>query len=237
MKVTLLNHTPNPEDAIISAAAICYKSLPRKAIIKHCIKSGHHSVLEFADFDFLVEDVSRVTTHQIVRKRVGTSFAQESQRYVCYDGGFEYIIPDSIENSEVNLEAFKHQVNQVSVVYDFLVKNGVKAEDARFILPNATCANMRIKVNARTLIDLGKERLCTTSQWEIRELITLMKEAIKDVAPLISEYMQPKCFWLKRCPEDEKRKEHEGINCNLWLKNLQPEDLKWIKTAYEYLKD
>ena len=42
----------------------------------------HGSVLEHASFSFVLHDVSRVLTHELVRHRPGTAVSQESLRYV-----------------------------------------------------------------------------------------------------------------------------------------------------------
>ena len=90
MKVTLTRVTENPIGAIEEAACNCYNSEPTGGkIMKACYNSGHHSVLEFADFTFHIEGVSRALTHQLVRHRLA-SYAQRSQRY-CGENGFEYV--------------------------------------------------------------------------------------------------------------------------------------------------
>ena len=85
MKVELVRYTINPHEAIELAASNCYDSIPNGKIMNACYKSGHHSVLEFAQFHFHIEGVSRALTHQLVRHRTG-SFAQRSQRYVSSYG-------------------------------------------------------------------------------------------------------------------------------------------------------
>ena len=78
MKVTLTRVTENPIGAIEEAACNCYTSEPTGGkIMKACYNSGHHSVLEFCDFTFHIEGVSRALTHQLVRHRLA-SFSQES---------------------------------------------------------------------------------------------------------------------------------------------------------------
>ena len=53
MNVELISYTPNPIEAIERAASTCYDSMPTGGkIMRHCYRSGHHSVLEFADFSF-----------------------------------------------------------------------------------------------------------------------------------------------------------------------------------------
>ena len=61
MTVTLTNVTNNPVMAIEEAASNCYNSKPTVdgKIMKGCYQSGHTSVLEFANFTFHIEDVSR----------------------------------------------------------------------------------------------------------------------------------------------------------------------------------
>jgi len=59
--------------------------------------------LEFATFNFRIEGVSRALTHQLVRKRVGVAFCQESQRRIEYGSRFNYIVPESIRESTVSL--------------------------------------------------------------------------------------------------------------------------------------
>ena len=79
--------------------------------MRHCYKSGHHSVLEFAHFTFKISGVSRALTHQLIRHRCA-SYAQRSQRY-CKENGFEYIIPNTIlKNSEAN-ELYLNIMNSI----------------------------------------------------------------------------------------------------------------------------
>lgn len=46
------------------------------------LKSGHGSVLEHANFTFILHNVSRVLTHELVRHRAGAAYSQESLRFV-----------------------------------------------------------------------------------------------------------------------------------------------------------
>ena len=96
MQVKLVSYTPEPEQAIIAAAANCWQSVPRDAILDHIIRAGHWTPLEFATFNFRIEGVSRALTHQLVRKRVGVAFCQESQRRIEYRSRFNYIVPACI---------------------------------------------------------------------------------------------------------------------------------------------
>ena len=46
------------------------------------LKSGHGSVTEHANFSFVLHNISRVLTHEIVRHRAGAAYSQESMRFV-----------------------------------------------------------------------------------------------------------------------------------------------------------
>ena len=50
--------------------------------LRNILSQAHGSVLEHASFSFVLHNVSRVTTHELVRHRPGTAVSQESLRFV-----------------------------------------------------------------------------------------------------------------------------------------------------------
>ena len=209
MQVKLVSHTPDPEKAIIEAAAVSYRSKPREEILDHIIKAGHWTPLEFATFNFEISGISRACSHQLVRKRVGVAFVQESQRYVSYEKDFNYVTPPKIGWPKEVVTYFEDNPKKIfekamaaaQTAYGELLKLGIPAEDARFVLPNACATTIAMSVNYHALLDLAKERLCKKAQWEIRELMRMIKKEVLAVSPRLSSYMQPKCKWLGGCPE------------------------------------
>lgn len=192
MKVTLTRVTENPVGAIEEAASNCYNSEPTGGkIMKSCYKSGHHSVLEFCDFTFHIEGVSRALTHQLVRHRLA-SYAQRSQRY-CSEDGFRYVIPGSIKNNPTAKNLYTELIEDIEILYKGLQEAGVPNEDARYILPNACETTIEVKMNFRTLIHFMNERLCTRAQWEIRQMAREMKRCIEEQYPELAKYLVPKC--------------------------------------------
>jgi len=204
MKVELIRMTNEPVEAIELAASNCYDSEPMDGkIMKNCYKSGHHSVLEFCDFHFHVEGISRVLSHQLVRSRLA-SFAQRSQRYVKEDD-FGYVIPDSIKKSKAGkncyndmpyeaIDVYTSVMSKISIAYDELVNFfNIPPEDARFVLPNACETIIDVKMNLREMIHFMNLRLCTCSQWEIRELANLMRKLIIEKEPMFTKFLVPKC--------------------------------------------
>ncbi len=199
MRVTLINHTPNPEEAVIQAAANCWQSVPHEGILDHIIKAGHWTPLEFASFHFEISGVSRVLTHQLVRKRVGVSFCQESQRYVD-KSDFDWVTPPSIAD-RFDTGVYLRAISAAQAAYDELIAIGVSKEDARYFLPQACTSIIHMSINYHALLDLAKERLCSRAQWEIRNLLKDIKTEITKISPKLGGYMQPKCYWLGRCSE------------------------------------
>lgn len=195
MKVILTECTVNPVQSVERAAANCYDSSPDDSgkIMNSCYNSGHHSVLEFADFTFHISGVSRALSHQLVRHR-HASYAQRSQRYVTEDG-FKYVMPPSIESKGL-INSYERIMNEINNMYNFLIENGVPQEDARYMLPNACETVIEVKMNGRELIHFCNERLCTRAQWEIRGLAKEMKRCVaeyNDECRKFSNFLVPKC--------------------------------------------
>ncbi|MCX7857371.1 MAG: FAD-dependent thymidylate synthase, partial [Deltaproteobacteria bacterium] len=148
-------------------------------------RSGHHSVLEHAYATFRISGVSRACSHQLVRHRL-CSFTQKSQRYVD-EKDFSYVIPPSVKNNDEAKRIFEQLIENVKIAYSKLKELGIKNEDARYILPNATETEIVLTANFRELrhiISLRKDR---SAQWEIRTLAEKMLEILKEYAPSVFE--------------------------------------------------
>lgn len=207
MEVSLLNYTPDPLKVIASAARITrgkdesYKD--EEYYFKLLYKSGHYSVFEHVSFTFLIEDISRACSHQLVRFRIGVSFTQRSQRYTD-ESNFSYIIPTSINKNEKALNMYNSAILKCRETYKNLTSYGIPTEDARFILPNGANTEIIMTINYRELMHASGLRLCKKSQWEIRRLFWLIKKNVNNVSPLMGAYLQPKCFDDGLCRENKQ---------------------------------
>ncbi len=213
MLVTLLSHTPDFERLIYTAARTCYSSShpsriwedtddeeQRRRLIRKVLESGHHSVLEHATFTFEISGISRAASHQLVRHRLA-SFSQQSQRYVAEKEELNYIIPPSIsENAELK-NNYVSLVESLFSHYKSLLRAGIKAEDARFLLPACVCTNLVMSMNARELLHFLRLRCCRRAQWEIREVAWRMLGILLESAPVIFEGSGPPCIADGFCPE------------------------------------
>ncbi|MEI6705306.1 MAG: FAD-dependent thymidylate synthase [Deltaproteobacteria bacterium] len=209
--VTLIEHTPNPELTVALAAKLCYspssindlreklEASDIETFLEKIMSLGHHSVLEHASFTFGIEGISRVTTHQLVRHRIA-SFSQQSQRYVSHKDDFTSIMPDTIAENPDARQIFAFMSETVHKAYTQLIEMGIPAEDARYILPNATETKIIMTMNARELLHFFALRCCQRAQWEIRQMSVEMLRLVKKVAPVIFRDAGPGCVF-GTCPE------------------------------------
>lgn len=234
MRVALISHTQDPEYTVATAIRLCYSAsdIGRiregldadevKRLIRKVLELGHFSVLEHASFTFGIEGISRACSHQLVRHRMA-SFSQQSQRYVKMTG-FEFSIPPSIEQDEELVRRFRQAMEEAREHYSAFISAGIPAEDARYVLPNATETKLIMTANARSLLNFFELRLCTRAQWEIRQLAQLMLEEVRRVAPNIFAAAGPCCESKGYCSEGtmgcgrakplkiaEDREVHQGL--------------------------
>ena len=219
LKVILLRHTLSPEETIALSAKLCYskstiEDLKEKisqkdqsAFIEKLMGMGHESVLEHVTFSFGVEGVSRVLLAQLTRHRIA-SFSVQSQRYVSYENGFGFIMPDSI--AALGEEAVQEYQKQMDTIESWYVEwqkklgKGEKSnEDARFVLPNACETRLVVTMNVRELRHFFSLRMCNRAQWEIRRMAEEMFRICFDIAPALFMDAGPACIRGK-CPEGEK---------------------------------
>ncbi|MBQ1877026.1 MAG: FAD-dependent thymidylate synthase [Selenomonas sp.] len=211
LKVTLLEHTPDPERVVAMAARLCYSSSGAaelaeklsdervKEMVEKIVKLGHASCLEHVSFTFGIEGVSRVLTHQLVRHRIA-SYDQQSQRYVAAHG-FQYITPPTIAEKPEAKAKFDALMQKIRATYDELTEMGVPKEDARYVLANAAETKILVTMNARTLLHFFNLRCCNRAQWEIRAMAYEMLRLVKEVAPTLFYNAGASCVNTGRCPE------------------------------------
>ena len=183
---------------------------------------GHESPIEHASFTFGIEGVSRAFLAQITRHRIA-SYSVQSQRYV-EKSPFSYICPPEISEIPEAAALFEEAMTACGAYYDKLTEllcekhrqaflaagetdkaaarlaKKKAIEDARFVLPNACDTKMIVTMNARSLQNFFKHRLCNRAQWEIREVAKQMYELVYAVAPTLFSHSGPPCLYGP-CPE------------------------------------
>ena len=203
---------------------------------------GHESPIEHASFTFAIEGVSRSFLAQITRHRIA-SYSVQSQRYVK-EQDFDYVVPPEIEGIPQAKELFLEAMEAAGNYYDRLTKlleekhrqgfleegkspkeagrlaEKKAIEDARFVLPNACDTKMVVTMNARSLYNFFRHRLCNRAQWEIRSVALQMYQLCMEVAPTLFAKAGPPCV-NGPCPEgkmscgkaEEMREQYRQIRC------------------------
>lgn len=131
IQVSLIAHTPNPEQVVAAAAKLCYsdseiKTLlddltPQKtaAFLQKLADLGHSSPTEHASFTFGIEGVSRSLLAQLTRHRIA-SFSVQSQRYVRLGQGSaapQSIMPPAIEQDAEAKMIFEQALRSANSAY------------------------------------------------------------------------------------------------------------------------
>ena len=177
-------------------------------LVNKVLESGHASIAEHISFTFAIEGINRACLAQLTRHRAGIVFSVMSQRYVEIKESYETLTEAFDGNTaeqeeylktiaekyftEVNSDNYRPYI-QALINYLGAVKRGIKPEDARNILPNATKTNLVMTVNLRELMHVCSLRLCNRSQLPIRQLFKAIKEEVNKVEPRLASLLVPSC--------------------------------------------
>lgn len=174
------------------AGRTCYKSEAAitdnssLAFVHKLIKNGHEAMIEFGDITVRFT-TNRGVTHELVRHRL-CSFAQESTRYVRYDGDMEFIKPvwwDSVtENHKHEFELLLMRAEQT---YKSLLNSGWTPQQAREVLPNALKTEIVVKANVREWRHIFKLRGSKAAHPQMRALVLPLLEELKVTVPTVFE--------------------------------------------------
>lgn len=192
------------------------KYTKRWELVKKVLDSGHLSIAEYCNFVFAIEGIDRSQSHQLVRHRHAV-FSQTSQRYVEIKESYD-TISELYENpktdkdedylysvankyfTEVTKDNYRMYIQSL-LSYLQGIKLGMKPEDARTFLPNATKTNLIMGLNLRELIHICNLRLCTRAQAPIRQLFNLIKEEVTKKDKNLGSLLVPTCEELGYCKE------------------------------------
>jgi thymidylate synthase (FAD) len=178
--------TPSKEDPTVSDATRLFLQI---------VRSGHTSTLEHLQFVFSVEGISRACLAQLTRHR-HMSYSVQSQRYVKFgsddrSGGFDYIIPEKVAINKMALPLFEAYMKKIQRMYDELRANGIPAEDARAVLPQASACNLTLSANLRALLDFySKRKKGHGAQNEITVLAEALRSLVVELEPWTDKFFE-----------------------------------------------
>lgn len=210
MNVTLLSYTPDALDLLlftkqtrlqmspVTLDTIKGWSMRQKMSELAYMLTTIQSSWEFVDYVFAIENVTRAFTHQLVRHRVGVSFAQQSQRSVDMTN-FGYETGPSIANSPIASAIYESGMQSIDSAYRDLLARGVDEQDARGILPTNIHTNIIMKANLRALHEMGLKRLCVKAQGEFQDVFRQIRQAVLEVHPWADMFIRVHCAFHGTC--------------------------------------
>jgi thymidylate synthase (FAD) len=222
MRVELISHTvptqnliergiKTAEDLIVYAARVSAPTNQLKTetgprLIRYCMKQGHWSILQQADFAVEVE-TSRAIAAQILRHDFDVQ--EFSQRYadpaalVNADGSmfevYEARRQDSKDRqnslddlSEADKEWFlgAQEINNMGsqALYEESLRRGIAKECARFLLPLSVRTRMYLKYNVRGWVHYLQARTHSSAQKEHRDIAVPIRDDIfRPLFPVVYE--------------------------------------------------
>jgi thymidylate synthase (FAD) len=186
--VTVCESTFQPSEVINQVLNNSLKGASTAERIHSVIEMGHTSALEFIDITFMVRPVTKSYLGQVTRHRMA-SFMSSSYHYSKVKEG-AWVLP--YLPSEFNNEVEDHFVKSWDL-YQRLINNGAKKEEARNVLPSAVSHTLIMKFNARSLFNLFNLRLCYRNVAEMVAVTELMYERCMEWCPEVFEMIGPDC--------------------------------------------
>lgn len=198
----------NPGQLVIEAAGrACYRSWteginPNVTRVRrdqgeyfaNLLRSGHGSVLEHANYTFILYNVSRVFTHELIRHRAGSAFSQESLRFVRLDD-IPFRIPEVLEPLRAQIVSIMETLDefQISAAEHFeLDKPGTPfhkkkeiTSALRRLAPEGLTTVIFWTANVRTLRHTIQMRTDPGAEEEIRFVFNKIGHIMKEEAPLL----------------------------------------------------
>jgi thymidylate synthase (FAD) len=198
----------NPGQLLIEAAGrACYRSWEeglnpnvkrirrdQKEYFLNLLRSGHGSVLEHSNYSFIIWDISRVFSHELVRHRAGSAFSQESLRFVRLQE-IPFRIPEVLEPLRPQIVSILETLDefQISAAEHFgLDEEGVPFHDKKTITsalrrlaPEGVSTMIVWTANVRTLRHVIQARTDPGAEEELRFVFNKIGEIMRAEAPLL----------------------------------------------------
>jgi len=180
-----------PLETIEMAGRTCYKSEEKitsesaEKFVRMIIKRGHESVIEHmnASVRFIT---NRGVTHELVRHRL-CAFSQESTRYVNYGGSdIEFIKPVWSKNVDKDsMHRWFCAMMDAETVYQSLLMDGWRPEQAREVLPNSLKTEIVTTANLREWRHIFRLRTSKAAHPQMRDLMRSCLEGFKKAIPVL----------------------------------------------------
>lgn len=174
-----------------------------------CILSNHGRTLEYVNVEMVLNGYSaRVIREYYTHLGGNPTRLQASTRYIDYtkDGGFEYVIPWSVQGNTEALVKYVACMETINSTCIELEKSfGIPREDSAMLLPLGMTTKIVDKRNLRNLVDMSRQRMCNRAYWEYRQLFHDICDSLSNISDewkwIVDNLFAPKCEQLGYCPE------------------------------------
>lgn len=179
------------------------------AYLHNILSSAHGSVLEHLNFTFVLHNVSRVLTHELVRHRPGTAISQESLRYVRL-ADLPFWFPDWARDDPELMSRCTALLEQLEGFQGWLADHfGLDEEGVQFsekkhktsfmrrFAPEGVGTGLVWSANVRTLRHAIEARTAPGAEEEIRLVFGLIGEIMaKECPALFGDYIVDDGVWV-----------------------------------------
>jgi len=151
----------------------------------------HDTPFEAVQYVFHVSGISKSLAGQWTRHRTGIGWTFRSTRYVDASQNkfiypaLEYLNDEKLVRTTYKVYESVH--SQALTAYNVLVKNGVKNQEARRLMPVGWSTSAYCYTNARSLRHFFELRLSSHAEWEIRRLAYMMFNILMEHTPSLFE--------------------------------------------------
>lgn len=209
--IVLEETTKNPITLIGKRAGVCWgadvtddSKNYRRGI--DCITSNHGRTLEYVNVEMIIDGYSaRVIREWYTHLGGSPTRLQASTRYIDYEHGFNYVVPESIRNDEKRYEIYTETIHQINKALVELEDIGTPREDSALLLPLGMTTKIVDKRNLRNLVDMSHQRMCSRAYHEYRKLFgdicTALYKVSDEWAWIVDNLFVPKCDYIGYCPE------------------------------------
>lgn len=194
--VKLVDITSNPAQTLARVTntyngKLSAETLPEEEVTKiidDIFRTKLQTPMEHVHFVWLISNVTRAFTHQLVRYRVGTSFAQESMRFYGKHGIYR-VLGTHLKPGE--REAYGEAAARAIQGYVDLVDEGTADEDARGLLPTNILTDIFFDCSLRTLQGIMPQRLCCQAQQgEWQPILRKMRDLVAEKDPRLESLLR-----------------------------------------------
>lgn len=171
-----------------------------KEYIRNVLNQKHGSIFEHVSATFILRDVSRIVTHEIVRHRAGMSFSQESLRYVRLDN-LRFFMPKALSGNKTAIKKVEEVVSfleQVQVdlsdifdidnIKDFHTKKQLTSAFRR-LAPEGLLTSIMVTGNLRAWRHMIEIRTSEAAEEEIRVVFSKISDILKKEYPNVFQDM------------------------------------------------